>query len=316
LALPADNIATTTLQAIRPTIADNIFKANGTVFFLLASGRVEMASGGKRLDEPLLYAVNSTVKSYSGYDKLDISPTEEFTTAQYNWKQFAGSVSIAGLEELENDGPEAVFNLLRQKVMVLEDSMKQHLDEMVHGDVDTKNAKDFLGLDNLIEDVTGASQSTVGGIARSTYPWWRNQFLDLSGGTGLTNLTSNLRQFRNTCSKGVSSPDLIASPYTEFEAYMDQNAGKLRLQDTRLMDVGFMNAKFEGMTWIPNENCIASRIYFINTRYIRIKLHRKRNFVMTPFRTPIDQDAQVSQVLVAGNMTCNNSRFQGVIKIA
>lgn len=313
MALSVDNIATTTLQAIRPMIADNIFKANGTVFWLLANGRVELASGGKRLDEPLLYAVNSTVKSYSGYDTLDITPTEEFTTAQFNWKQFAGSVSIAGLEELQNDGPEAVFNLLRQKIMVLEDSMRQHLDEMVHNDITTKGAKDFLGFDNLIEDVAQASQSTIGGIDRSAHAWWANQFKDIST-TGLSNFTSHLRNFRNTCSKGVSHPDLLVSPYIEYEAYQDQNSGKLRISDTRLMDVGFENIRFEGMTWIPNENCIANRVYFVNSKFIRMKLHRRRNFVMTPFRQPIDQDAQISQVLVAGNMTINNGRFQGVLK--
>jgi hypothetical protein len=312
MALSVDNIATTTLQAIRPMIADNVFKANGTVFWLLANGRVELATGGKRLDEPLLYAVNSTVRSYAGYDKLDISPTEEFTTAQFNWKQFAGSVSIAGLEELQNDGPEAVFNLLRQKVLVLEDSMRQHLDEMVHNPTTSKTAKDFLGLDNLIEDVAQGSQSVVGGIDRSLYAWWANQYKTIAT-TGLVNLTAHMRNFRNTCSKGVSHPDLIVSPYLEYEAYQDQNSGKVRITDTRLLDVGFENIKFEGMTWIPNENCIANRIYYINSKYIRIKLHRKRNFVMTPFRQPIDQDAQVAQVLVAGNMTTNNGRFQGVM---
>jgi hypothetical protein len=310
MALSVDNIATTTLQAIRPTIADNIFKANGTVFYLLANGRVELASGGKRLDEPLLYAVNSTVKSYSGYDKLDISPTEEFTTAQFNWKQVAGSVSIAGLEELQNDGQEAVFNLLRQKIMVLEDSMKQNLDEAVHNPVASKSAKDFLGLDNLVEAAAVGAQSIVGGISRPLHTWWGNQF---AAGVSLTNMTSKLRNFKNTCSKGISSPDLMVSPYLEYEAYQDQNSGKLRVTDTRLLDVGFQNIKFEGATWIPNENCIASQVYMLNTKYIRIKIHRKRNFVMTPFRQPIDQDAQVSQVLLAGNMTINNGRFQGVI---
>ncbi len=313
MALPSDNIATTTLQAIRREMADNIFKANGTTFFLLANGRVEMASGGKRIDEPLNYAVNSTVKSYSGYDKLDVTPTEEFTNAQYNWKQFAGSVSIAGLEELENDGPEAVFNLLRQKVMVAEETMRQHLDEMIHNPITAKAAKDFLGFDEIIED--GGATSTLGGIDRSANTFWQNKRAIAGSGAGdLSNLTSNMRNFYNTCSKGISFPDLLVSPYLEFEAYEDQNSGKLRLSDTRLMDVGFDNLKFKGATWIPNENCIASRIYFVNTRYLRIKIHRRRNFVMTAFVRPHDQDARVGQILVAGNMTCNNSRFQGVLE--
>lgn len=312
MALPADNIATTTLQAIRPELADNIFKANGTVFFLLADGRVELATGGKRIDEPLHYAVNGTVKSYSGYDKLDVTPTEEFTTAQYNWKQFAGSVSIAGLEELENDGPEAVFNLLRSKVMVLEESMKQFLDEMIHNATTVKGAKDFLGLDELVEDVAGASQSTLAGIDRVANAFWQNQY---KAGT-YSNLSSDMRNFYNTCSKGISTPNIVITTYKAYETYEDQNAGKQRLMDRQLMDVGFENLKFKGATIMPNENCITDNMYFLNTRYLRIKIHRRRNFVMTPFVKPHDQDAKVSQVMVAGNMTTNNSRFQGVMKLS
>jgi len=55
--------------------------------------------------------------------------------------------------------------------------------------------------------------------------------------------------------------------------------------------------------------------YFINTDHVRMKIHSRRNFVMSPFRTPIDQDAKVAQILTAGNMTINNSRHCGVLKV-
>jgi hypothetical protein len=314
MALPADNITTTAFQAVRREMADNIFKANGTTFFLLAQGRVELADGGIRIDEPLNYAVNSTVKSYSGYDPLDVSPTEEFTTAQYNWKQFAGSISLSGREMLQNSGVNQIFNLMKQKMIVAEESMRQHLDEMIHNPITSKSSKDFLGLDEIVED--GGATSTLGGINRADNTWWQNKRQTNGGGaTGVIgNLSAGMRKFYNECSKGISRPDLLVSPYTEYEAYEDQNAGKLRLSDTRLLDVGFDNMKFKGSTWIPNENCIANRIYFLNTRYLRVKIHKDRNFVMTDFVKPHDQDAKVAQIFVAGNMTTNNSRFQGVLE--
>ena len=310
MALPADNIATTTLQAIRPMIADNIMKANPLVFFLLANGRVELLDGGKRIDEPLAYAVNSTVKAYSGYDKLVVAPTEEFTTAQYNWKQLAGSVSISGLEEIENSGENAVFNLLRQKLMVLEDSTKQFLAEKLTAISTSKTAKDFLGLDEIIED--GGATGTLGGINRATYTWWRNIRHDANT---LTGLLASVRKVYNLCSKGISQPDLILSPYIPYEAFMDQNAGKQIVSDTTLLQMGWQNIRYMNATWIPDENVLANRIYFINTKYLRLKIHRRRNFVMTPFVRPHDQDARTSQLLVAGNLTCNNSRFQGVLEV-
>lgn len=316
MALPADNIATTTLQNIRREIADNIFLRNGTAAYFLMQGRVELTDGGKRIDEPLNYAVNSTVQSYSGYDLLDVSPTEEFTTAMFNWKQFAGSVSISGLEELENSGPPAIFNLIRQKVMVLEESLTQHLDGMIHNPITAKGPKDFLGFDEIIEDDDLTPSGVLGGIDRNVYTWWRNKVQEAGGVTPgtLTNLYSSMSKMYNECSKGISFPDLLVSPYREQEAFEDQNAGKQRLTNEKMMALGYSNFMFKGATWLTNESCIANRIYFLNTRYLRLKIHRRRNFVMTPFVTPRDQDARVALMLSAGNMTCNNSRFQGVLK--
>lgn len=309
MALDFDSIATTTLRAVRREMADNIFKANPTVFFLLANGRVEVVSGGTHIDEPLKYAVNGTVKSYQGYEKLNIAPTEEMTTARYNWRQFAGSITMNGLEmDVINDGAEAIFNLMRNKVEVLEESMTQYLDEIIHADRTTKiSGKDFLGLDELVEDVVGSSQGTRGGIDPTVHTWWQTKFKSGS----LANLSSDMRNFYNTCSRGISKPDYITTTYAVYEAYEDQNAGKQRVMDNRLLDVGFENLRFKGATIVPNENCIAGNMYFLNTRYLRLKIHRNRNFTMTPFMRPVDQDAKTAQILVAGNMTMNNARFQG-----
>lgn len=307
-----ENVATTTLALIRPELADNIFKANPTIAMLMAAGKVELFDGGKWIEEPLMYAKNNTVKSYQGYDTLDVSPTEEFTMARFGIRQFAGSLSVSGLEDLQNAGEAQVMDLVAKKMMNLEMSMKEYLDEIIHGDSSTKNSKDFLGLDELVEDVAGASQGTVGGIDRSTYSWWRNQY----GTAGFGSLTSRMRSFYNECGKGNSKPNLIVTDYNNYEAYEDQNAGKLRVSDIGLMDAGFENVRFRRATIVPNENCLAGLMYFLNLEHLRLKIHRRRNFAMTPFRSPIDQDARVAQILVAGNMTINNGRHVGVLEVS
>lgn len=313
MALNYDNISTTTLQLIRKNLADAIFKANPTAYFFLAKGRVKLASGGKWIEEGIKYAKNSTIQSYSGYDLLNVNPTEEFTMSKYTWKQIAGSVSMSGLEDLENSGESQIFNLLKEKISILEMSMEEKFDEMIHAASTSKAAKDWLGLDELIENVAEASQGTVGGINRTTYPWWRNRYK--SDGS-FANLTSDMRKFYNDCSKGITTPDLLMMAQNIYEAYEDQNAGKLRYSDTNLLDAGFDNIKFKGGTMMWNENCQAGLIYFINTKYLSMTIHKRRNFVMTPFVTPYNQDAKVAQMLVAGNMTVSNSRFQGVMAVA
>ena len=153
MAVPTTSLQTTTLRLIRRRMADNIFKANPTLAFFLMKNRVKTAPGGRFIAEPLMYATNSTVQAYRGYDRLNVAPSEELTEAQFNWRQAAVSVSISGEEELINDGPEAVFNLIRAKIKVAELSQKQFLDEKIHADVSGKDtSKDILGIDEIIDD--------------------------------------------------------------------------------------------------------------------------------------------------------------------
>ena len=43
-----------------------------------------------------------TYKRYSGYETLNISPSDVFTGAEFNYAQAAVAVSISGLEMLQN----------------------------------------------------------------------------------------------------------------------------------------------------------------------------------------------------------------------
>lgn len=337
MALTENNISTTTLQLIRRRLADNIFKANPLAAWLLMRGRVKTESGGKRIDEPLMYATNTTVQAYKGYDRLNVFPTEELTNAQFAWRQAAATISLSGLEDLQNSGESAIFNLLKTKIKVAEMSLKQWLAEKLAANTSTKDtARDFLGLDELIEDVVGGSQGTVGGIDKVVETWWRNYYKAFAGALGATTdlLTKYLNETYLAVTKGLTFPDLILTDAIIFQRYEDDNRTLLRLQDRRLLDVGFDNLKFKGATMMWDENIQSGTqitggvgtphtsaagnthlVYFINSEYFGVTLHARRNFVMTPFVTPYDQDAQVAQILLAGNSTVCNGRFQGVVKI-
>lgn len=317
-----DNMATTTLQLIRRRMADAIFKANPTSAYFLMRGRVRLESGGKWIEEPIKYAKNTTTQAYRGYEKLNVGPTEELTMAKYNWRQAAVAIAISGLEELQNAGPSAVFSMLRTKIEIAEMSLKEWLDEKIHAATTAKDlARDFLGLSEIIE--SNATFGTLGGIDSNTYTWWRNQQKGTTGAqtdltTSTTALSDALINFYNNCSKGLATPDLMISTQELYERYEKDNRTLLRLTDTNLMDIGFVNQKFKRATWMWNENCrktsstAGHHLYMINTDYMGMVLHSKRNFAMSSFVSPYDQDARVSQILLAGNMTCSNRRFQGV----
>lgn len=333
MALPSvtytlDTVASTSLHSVRPRLADNIFRANPLVFWLLSNGRVQLESGGKWIEEPLEYATNPTLKSYTGWEELNVAATDEVTAARYGWRQFAGAVAYSGLEDIINAGEAQVLNSLKIKIRNLERSARQWLNEKLHAlDANKDLNKDFLGLPQLIPDNDGAAMSpwnTVGGINRANETWWQTQYHfdgSSSGYGSKANPREGFDRLLYLTSKGITKPDLLLMDWVTFHQYEEEAwaKGVLQLTDTRLLDVGFMNFRYKGVTMMWDEEIDTARAssthkqitYAINTEFMRVVLHRRRNFMMTPFVRPYNQDGRVAQMLTAGNLTLNNSRFQG-----
>src|SRR6202000_1348972 len=105
-------IVTTTLRNRTGKLADNVNKNNALLNRLSKKGKVKKVSGGRTIVQELEYAENSTFKRYSGYESLNISPSDVFTGAEYNYAQAAVAVSMSGLEMIQNSGEEAIIDLL------------------------------------------------------------------------------------------------------------------------------------------------------------------------------------------------------------
>ena len=326
-----DNLFTTTLSLLERRLSDAIFKQNPLIAWLLERGRVQYASGGFDIREPIIYQKNPTVMAYSGYDKLNVTPSQELTMAIFQWRLKAGTISVSGEEvDVKNNGMQAVIDLLQAKIQVLQDTMREELNADMVRIASLKGTKDFLGLDNFIEQGTF---SVVGGINGTTHTWWRNQW-----NTGaLTALLNSWQNMYNTCTKGGRRPDLILAPQTQFERYereiwyptdaagTNNMTGFLRLQKSDSADIGFGDLMFKGarIRWdemledatlrpAANDRAIT---YFIDSGSIRLVIHQNRNFAMRPFQVPYDQDARVAQILLAGNLVSRNRRNLGGIRL-
>ena len=310
-----------TLQAIGPRIADNVTLGNPTFAYLRESGRVQMEDGGDYLQEVIQWTLNGNAQSYEGWDPLSITAQDEFTAATFNWKQYSVSPSINGLEKIRNSGPMARINLWASKMGVAEKSIISLLDQHVHADSTTKTVKDLLGLDEFVED-NAVPSAIIGGIDRSAEAWWRNKH---TFGT-VANITQACRSAINKAREGTEAPKMGIAPIEAHEAIVNQNAGKQRLVNQRMLDLGYQNIMIDGVTIMWNRNCIGSGvttpsvatpwlIYFINTDYLKLRIYRDRNFSPVAPEKPLTQDADVAFILFAGALTLSNSRFQSVLEI-
>ena len=95
-------IVTTTLRNRTGELADNMSRNNAALLRLSRRGNVKTFSGGRTIVQELNYADNQTFQWYSGYQTLNIAPSQVFTAAEFPIRQAAVAVSISGLEELQN----------------------------------------------------------------------------------------------------------------------------------------------------------------------------------------------------------------------
>ncbi|MGE3231735.1 MAG: phage major capsid protein, partial [Hyphomicrobium sp.] len=170
-------LVTSTYALRRKKVTSNVLNANVLTSYLGQRGNiVEEADGGRTLVEELSFAANSTVKWYSGYEVLDITPQTVLSAAEYPYKQMAGAITIDGLTMLQNAGKSKAISLVNSRIDNLEESMQNTLGSGVYSNGTGDGGKQIDGLALLVADAPGTG--TVGGIVRDNFTFWRNQFKD------------------------------------------------------------------------------------------------------------------------------------------
>ncbi len=311
-------IITTTLRSRSGKLADNVSNNNALLLRLKEKGNRKPVSGGRTIVQEIEYAENGTYTRYSGYETINISPSDVITAAEFDWKQAAVSVSMSGLESLQNSGREQVIDLMESRINNAEKTFANKLSADIYSDGTADGGKQIGGLQLLVAD-TGLS--TVGGISSTTYSFWRNQIYDFSTNS-VTPSSATIQTAMNTlflqCARGPDRPDLIVADNTYFRYYWESLQSIQRITNEKMAAAGFDNLKFMGADVVfdggQDGSAPSSHMYFLNTNYIFFRPHRERDMVpLDSDRYATNQDAVVKLIGFAGNMTTSNRALQGVI---
>jgi hypothetical protein len=294
--------------------------------------------------QELAYANNSTFQWYSGYQTLNIAPSQTFTSAEYPIRQAAIAVSISGLEELQNSGEEAIIDLLESRIENGEETFLNGLSLGMYGDGSVTGT--INGLQNLVN--TSPTSGVIGGIDRATWTFWQNFYFSASGsagthGGGAATTSANIQSYMNrvyvSIVRGRDKPDLIVADNNYWRLYLESLQAIQRITTTDktpdLAEIGFdsvkyMNADvvldggFQGFSSDPftadysGGNAVggapSNTMYFLNTRFIHWRPHAERDMVpLDPKRFSVNQDAMVALMGWAGNMTLSCAFLQGVL---
>ena len=305
-------IITTTLRNRSKSLADNVSNHNALLSRLNQNGNISTVTGREIVRE-LEYASNGSVNFYTGYETLDVSPSDVLTSATFDYKQMAGNVTISGLEQIQNSGTEAIINLLESRIGVLEKTMANTLSTSLYSDGTGSDGKEVGGLQLLVAD---AGTGTVGGINSTTYTFWKNaQTTATSSAFSTTNVQADMNTMYLNLVRGNDSPDLIMADGNAYKAFLGSLQAIQRITSDGMAKSGFTSVAYLNSDVVFDDACPQDKMYMLNTDYLRLEVAANRNFVPGEAKMSVNQDAMVTPMFWSGNLTCSNRALQGVIHV-
>ena len=313
-------IVTTTLRNRTGKLADNVSKNNALLKRLKAKGKVKLVNGGRTIVQEMEYTENGTFKRYSGYEMLNISPSDVFTSSEYNYAQAAVAISISGLEEIQNSGEEQIIDLLESRIGNAEKTLVNNIALDCYSDGTADGGRQIGGLQLLVS--SSPTTGVIGGIDRSAWAFWRNNvFSGVNNGGAAVN-SANIQSYMNRTwvkqVRGADQPDLIVADNNFYRLYLESLQAIQRIASEDKAMVGFNALKYMGADVVLDGGygggAPTNSMYFLNTDYIYFRPAAKRNFVpIGDDRYATNQDAMVKLIGFAGALTMSNAFLQGVL---
>lgn len=333
----SDMIATT-INHRSPDLADNTTNNNALLRKLKARGNVRTFSGGIEIQENIMYSDASSinVNSYSGYEVINVGENSPISGATFSIAQYAGSVSVSGLQTLQNSGKEALIDLVEGRMSVTEAQLQNRVDYDLYQNGTGNGGKDLTGLGAAVPVLP--TSGTYGGIDRATWAFWQSQYYRGVTDGGAAVSESNIQKYMTTlglrCVRGSDMPDLWVGDATYYGFYVGSLQAIQRISSdtgSGTAGAGFPSLKFYGggmaadvvmgggVNGVVNTagtsgGATASRMWALNTKYIFFRPHKDRNFVaIGGERQSVNQDAIVKLIGWAGNLTSCGPQYCGLL---
>lgn len=311
------DLIVTTLEFLGDEIVDGVTNNNAATAWLKANDGWGTIEGGEKISEPLAYAENTNTMWYSGGETLSIAAQEEFTAAEFAWKQIAAAIVNTGLEtDVQNVGSKRRFDLVKERIKNARRSIANTVATGFFSDGTGTGGKQLTGLRAAIAKTP--TSGTYGGIDRSVAAnaFWRNKFTDTGADPSSATIQGLMNTMWYSLVRGADRPKLLIGDSNVAGAFEASLQANQRFTDPKMAELGFENLKYKSAVFVMDGNCVTKTLYFLNTDYLHVRVAEGRNFKALPKRTSLNQDAEVVLLAAALNLTCSNAELQGGIEFA
>lgn len=308
MALTFNEINTFCRSFVVPKIINNVITSNAVTYRLLT--KAKKWNGGTQHETPIFWEVNPNAESYAGSTQLSTAANDEVTKATFAARQYNVAVKLTGLQLEQNKGDAKVLDLVKEKMKIAENSLKNIFGTHVF------TAQTGTNLDAL-PDTCAALTATYGGIAPSDVSTWESS--GATGGMGggpdstITSLTRTaLNKEYNSCKIDDDAPTLIATTddiFAGIEAVFVQP--NMRYMNKKLAEMGFDTIKYKSCDVVTSSKISAGDLWMLNEKHLYFAVFPGMNFKFIPFQKPVDYDHHVSHIRWYGNLICDARWHQG-----
>lgn len=307
-----DKVITAITQAFEDSgkIQDQVYN-NHPLFAMLNSKGKKVVRGGREIQVNVRRGKNDTTQSYRGWEPALRRDQENIGHLVFPWAQYRTNIQLPGNIIAMNNSANSIVDLLSTEMQDAVDSMKDLMSAHVYGDGTGNTGRDILGLNAIIR-ATG----TLGGIDRTAATgaflrsqmntaaapvqlgWIRNMVNTIKGSSGGTNTK-----------QGVC--DMVLMPQNLFESFEALLMPSVRMEATGLGNIGFSGLAYAGTEIAWDSLQTAGRVDFLSTKYLGLRVMPGRDFTITPWQVPINEDGRVCYVYWMGQLITTNPRRLG-----
>lgn len=307
-----DDMFTTTWANRKTSAIAQAYLKTPFFFWLKEKGRVMEQRGYTRLEIPLKYGRNETVKWVGKGSTMPMTESQLMTMAFEEWKYVAASIMRFGVEEQKNRGAARIIDYVAEKIDSAEAALYENLEAAVFAD--GTGANECNGLQNLI--AADPTTGTVHGLNRATYDWFRNQtktatgVLSVYGISDIRNMINNITKYSKSEVKDI----FMMTDQTTYEAFEDSMLEIRQFVNQSLVDAGFDHLVYKGrpLMWAPSAP--AAKIYFINPQYLYLIIDPDYYMDMTEWKAIPDQiNDRVAQIVCAMNLVTSRPIAEGIL---
>lgn len=304
-------LSQTELQAVtdeyvksqQPT--DIFFKSNALMFLLLSRGMTY--PGGKKIQVFLEYAGHNA-SAYGPTSKMNLAKQDVFNAAYFQYAAYYVALTIDMDDELQNNGDLALVNLVLGKLKNAEKSLQKVMGADIYKKASETTATDpkakpISGLDDMFDTTTSTA---YGEIAEDDMALWSPNVITDAKTMGFK-FMQELRREASIDTNLEGKPDLYMTTELLQDAFERSQQVQVRYSSKELLDAGFDNVMFKGAAVTADNNQEANRIDALNTRYVDMLTHAKRNFTKPVWQSPIDQpDLMTANIRWAGQFVTSH----------